>query len=115
MKPPAPQAAETCTWNSGSILRDPLDGGHWLWRVGDHVIVIAHRRFHLAPPGRPHLAPPDDRGDALNWPRLGFLAASSWPSLTAGQGRTFSLRCGRSTLTCGSSSAIGQQSRKATL
>jgi hypothetical protein len=57
----------------------------------------------LAPPGRLDLAPPPRSGDALNWPHPTFLAASSWPSLTAGQGRTSSLRSGRSTWTCGSS------------
>jgi hypothetical protein len=41
-------------------------------------------------------------------PTHAFLAALSWQALTAGQGRTSSLRCGRSTLTCGSSPAIGQ-------
>ncbi len=51
--------------------------------------------------------------DALIRPRLPFLAAPSWQALTAAQGRTSSLRCGRSTLTCGSSPAIRQQPRKA--
>ena len=44
-----------------------------------------------------------------------FLAASSWQALPAPQGRTSSLRCGRSTLTYGSSPAIRQQPRKGAL
>jgi hypothetical protein len=56
--------------------------------------------------------PTRDRMTTSIGPTVVFLAASSWPTLPAGQGRSSSLRCGRSTLTCGSSSAIGQQSRK---
>jgi hypothetical protein len=73
----------------------------WLWRL------------HLVPPGRLRLAPPEESVGASNWTHLAFLAAQLWPTLPAGQGRSSSIRCGRSTLTCGSSPAIGQQSRKA--
>ena len=69
----------------------------------------------FGPTMTPSFGPTQGSEDALNWTHLAFLAATSWPTLPAAQGRTSSLRCGRSTLTCGSSSAIGQQSRKATL
>jgi hypothetical protein len=52
------------------------------------------RRLHLGPVWRLEVAP-----------LRGFLGAQWWQALPAGQGRTSSLRCGRSTLTCGSSPA----------
>ena len=95
---------------------EPVDGGYrirdwdllrmvmeWLWRL------------HLGPPGRLHLDPLGNQLAPSFGPTQAFLAAPSWQALTAGQGRTSSLRCWRSTLTRGSSPAIRQQSRKASL
>ena len=73
------------------------------------------RRLHLDPLRRLHSAPPRGRMTPRSGSTSAVLAASSWQALASPQGRTSSLRCGRSTLTCSSSPAIRQQSRKATI
>jgi hypothetical protein len=92
--------AMTATWARRRALGAPRTDA-WL------------RRFHPDPPGRLHVDPPEDWTTPSIGPAVAFLAGPSWPTLTSRQGRTSSLRCGRSTLTCGSSSVIWQQSRNA--